>query len=168
MINFKDKIIWSLIILLILFAIGLSLVIIIKMGTEKGARDTERIQELKQVQSALESYYKQAKLYPQGTFFSIWDSNYSHNTNYWSGGEEPWSTAFYDALVGNGYLDSLPLDPANSEGGDENYLGDAPVTDQGYIYWSDNGQHYILGTNLEKGGVSPDNWGNYQIKGGKW
>ena len=132
------------------------------------ARDAKRIQDLKQVQFALELYYKQTKSYPQGTFFSVWDTNYGHATNYWSGGKFPWSTALYDALVGNGYLDSLPLDPINSEAGDGNFLRDGPSTDRGYVYWSDNRQRYLLGTNLEEDSASPDNWGNYQIKGGNW
>lgn len=172
MINSKNTIVGLLIILVVVAVIGLlvSVALINMKGTEgeEKARDAKRMQDLKQVQSAIELYYNQAKSYPQGTFFSVWDSNYGHTTNYWSGGEFPWSTGLYDALVKSGYLDSLPLDPVNSEGGDGNYLGDGPSIDRGYVYFSDNGQHYILGTNLEKGSVSPDNWGNYQIKGGSW
>lgn len=177
MINFKNKIVWLLIILLVFAVIGLLVSVALvnmkkvgteEVGTEEKTGDAKRMQELKQVQSAIELYYNQTGSYPQGTFFSVWDSNYGHTTNYWSGGEFPWSTALYDALVGNGYLGSLPSDPVNSEGGDGNFLGDGPSTDQGYVYWSDNGQRYLLGTNLEKGSASPDNWGNYQIKGGSW
>lgn len=171
MINFKNTIVGLLIILVVVAVIGLLAMVLVnmkKVGTKEETSDAKRMRELKQVQSAIELYYNQAKSYPQGTFFSVWDNIYGHTTNYWSGGEFPWSTALYDALVKNGYLDSLPLDPVNSEGGDGNFLGDGPFIDQGYVYWSDNGQRYLLGTNLEKDGVSPDDWGNYQIKGGNW
>lgn len=175
MIDFKNNTIRLLAVLFVIAVIigllvSLVLINMNKLGIKENANDVKRTQELKQVQSAIELYYKQAGAYPQGTFFSVWDSNYKHTTNYWSGGDESslWSTALYDALVKSGYLASLPSDPINSEGGDGNYLGDGAITDQGYIYWSDNGQHYILGTNLEKNGASPDNWGNYQIKGGSW
>jgi len=156
--------------LVVIAIIGLlsSIVLVSLQGARAAARDAKRQMELAQVQRALEMYYTQTGSYVVGTFFSVWDTNYGHTTNYWSGGNPPWSTAFYDALVGNGYFSSLPLDPVNREGGSGNYLGDGPPTDLGYVYWSDNGQRYILGTNLERGGVPSDWRGNYQIRGGNW
>jgi prepilin-type N-terminal cleavage/methylation domain-containing protein len=157
--------------LVVIAIIGLlASVVLVSLNTARAkARDAKRQAELNQVQLAIEMYYNQTGSYVTGTFFSVWDSNYGHTVNYWSGGNPPWSTAFYDSLVGNNYLGQLPLDPVNREGGSGNYLGDGPSTDQGYVYWSDNGQRYILGTNLETSGDPVINsWGNYQIKGGNW
>lgn len=137
-------------------------------GARKKARDAKRLQDLKQVQYALEQQYAQAGAYPIGTFFSVWDRNYSHATNYWSTGNPPANLTFYNALVVTGHMESLPLDPVNRETGTVSYLGDGPPTDTGYIYWSDNGQRYILGTNLEAGGGASATRGNYQFQGGNW
>lgn len=136
-------------------------------GARAKARDAKRRTELNQVSLALEQYYGQVGSYVSGEFFSVWDSNYSHSTYYWSGGNPPWSAAFYNALVGGGYMTKLPLDPGNKESGPTGYLGDGSPLDQGYIYSSD-GQKYILGTNLESGGGANNRLGNYQIKGGNW
>jgi prepilin-type N-terminal cleavage/methylation domain-containing protein len=156
--------------LVVIAIIGLlaSIVLVSLNSARAKARDAKRVSELKQIQTAIELYYDRANSYVVGDFFSVWDTTYSHSINYWSTGNPPASTALYDALVGNGYLNLLPLDPGNREGGAGNYLGDGPPIDQGYVYYSDNGQRYILGTNLERGGASPNYWGNYQIKWGAW
>jgi len=156
--------------LVVIAIIGLlaSIVLVSLNSARAKARDAKRVSELRQIQAALEMYYSGINSYVVGDFFSVWDTAYGHTTHYWSGGNPPWSTALYDALVGNGYLNTLPLDPTNREGGAGNYLGDGPPTDLSYRYYSDNGQRYILGTNLERGGASPDAFGNYQIKWGTW
>ena len=156
--------------LVVIAIIGLlaSIVLVSLNSARAKARDAKRVSELKQIQIALEFYYDRANSYVAGDFFSPWDTAYGHSINYWSGGNPPWSTALYDALVGNGYLNLLPLDPVNREGGAGNYLADGPPLDQGYRYYSDNNQRYILSTNLERGGASPDAFGNYQIRQGSW
>jgi hypothetical protein len=132
-------------------------------------RDFEREVTLHGLRVALEFSYKETGSYPIGTFFSVWDNDSGRTTNYWSRGNPPESTALYDALVDTGLFPSLLLDPINREGGDSNLLGDGPPIDQGYVYWSDNGQRYIVGTNLEKLRYisyiiyERPEYGNYQI-----
>ena len=156
--------------LVVIAIIGLlaSVVLVSVNSARAKARDAKRMEQLKQIQLAIEMYYSTSNAYVIGGFFSVWDTSYSHTTYYWSTGNPPANTAFYDALVGGGYLSLLPLDPINREGGTGNYLGDGAPVDQGYVYYSDNGQRYLLGTNLERGGAAPDNWGNYQLRVGSW
>ena len=56
MINFKDKILWLLVTILVIFGIGFLSITMVKIKTEEEARDKERVQGLKQVQVALELY----------------------------------------------------------------------------------------------------------------
>lgn len=153
----------ELLVVIAIIGILAGLIILGFNSVRKKARDAQRKSDLKQLQLALEEYFGQTESYPTGAFFSVWDYNYGHTTYYWSGGNPPWSTAFYDALVGNGYVPRLPLDPTNREGGAGNFLGDGPPTDLSYVYYSASGTSYILGTNLETGGVAPNWLGNYQI-----
>lgn len=150
--------------LVVIAIIGLlaSVVLVSMGGARAKARDAKRQQELDSISLAIELYYNKTESYPVGTFFSVW------NQDNWGDPNDPNKMAFYNNLVGNGFLGRLPYDPNNQEGGAGNFLGDGPPTDQGYIYYSNNGQRYILGTNLEGGGASPDNLGNYQIKVGSW
>lgn len=161
----KNRYGFTLIELLVVIAIiGLlaSVVLVSMQGVRLKARDARRQQDLSQIKLAIELSYNKTGSYVTGTFFSGWDMNT------WGHPFDPNKMAFYNALVGNGYLAKLPYDPVNQESEPGNSLEDGPPNDQAYIYWSDNGQRYVLGTNLESI-VGPTNWlGNYQIKGGSW
>lgn len=119
------------------------------------ARDARRKSDLHQVQNALALYYTTPGVYPVGTSFSTWGTD-------WSGIVGGNTINLYNALVGGAYIGSLPKDPVNQEGGTGNFLGDNAPTDQAYYYFS-NGVTYTLGTNLENGGGSATNAGNYQL-----
>ena len=121
--------------------------------SRRKARDAQRLNDIQQMQTALEIYYNHNSAYPIGTAFSSWASN--------------WDNAgccinLYNGLVGGKYIVSLPSDPINKEGGTGNYLGDNTPIDQAY-YYNSNGTTYVLGTNLEKGGGAASNAGNYQV-----
>jgi type II secretion system protein G len=119
------------------------------------ARDAKRKLDLKQTQNALTMYYVSNRAFPVGTSFSSWASD-------WSIPSWPPTINLYNGLVGGGYMNALPVDPINREGGIGNFLGDNAPTDQAYYYTSD-GSTYVLGTNLENGGGVASNAGNYQI-----
>ncbi len=150
--------------LVVIAVIGLlATIVLVALGpARERARDSRRKHDLHQVRLALEMHYDQTGSYVSGIFFSVW------NKDNWGHPADPNRMAFYNALIGNGFLPGLPFDPLNREGALGNFLGDGPPTDLGYVYHSVDGRNYILGTNLERGGPSPNNWGNYQIKGGSW
>lgn len=120
------------------------------------ARDAQRLNDMQQMQTALEIYYNHNGAYPILRGFSSWNS-------YWWGGT---GVNLSTSLVDGGYIKSLPADPVNKEnigGGTNNYLGDNAPIDEAYYYNSSDGITYILGTNLEKGGGAASNAGNYQV-----
>lgn len=117
------------------------------------SRDAKRKLDLKQMQNSLTMYYTSNSAFPIGTAFSSWASN-------WDNGG--CCINLYNGLVGGGYMNTLPADPINKEGGNGNFLGDNTPTDLAYYYYSD-GSTYVLGTNLESGGGAASNAGNYQV-----
>ena len=145
--------------LVVIAIIGLlaSIVMVSLNSARAKARDSRRMGDLKQVALALEMYYDTNGAYPTGNYFNPWCLNWGYNC----------ATELQDALAS--YLNKLPVDPVNKEAGAGNFLGDDAPTDQGYRYWCDNGQRYILGTNLEnvKGRThSANEYGNYEIRVG--
>lgn len=167
--------------LVVIFIIGLlaALVIVNVSSARVNARDTKRKADMRTMQSALDGYYYKNSSYPVGGFFSYWDVSYSNPTPYWGYAGPPTagkygSNILYNALVGNNYLASLPTDPTNtSSPTPDDYIGGRVPTLSdpftlayfAYLYYS-NGDGYILGTNLEQGGVPTSSCGNYQLKGG--
>ena len=141
------------------------------------ARDLERISTLHQIQNALEMYYADHGAYPQGLGFSVWDNfpdtpsvvhmNWRNN--------DPSRPKPMDALINGGYISRISDDPISTETFPAGpYLASGPPDDLGYIYCSVGDGHtscptyptnqtYVLGTNLESGGPSPDRYGNYQL-----
>ena len=96
-----------------------------------------------------------------------------HSTHYWSNMAPP-DTTLYGALVSNGLISALPDDPVNKVASvgpnlsSVTYLGAGAPTALGYIYYSPDGTHYILGTNMEvssDANVSTNLYGNYQLIG---
>ena len=156
----------ELLVVIAIIGIIATLVIVNLASARTKARDAKRVADLKQIQTAVEMLYDENKVYPGSAteqfFFSVWDKRD------WSSPStgDP-SGSFYGHLVTTGkFLSALPSDPINGEGGAENFLGDGPATDLGYVYYSSDGTAYILGTNLERGGAAPNTCGNYQLKGG--
>lgn len=162
----------ELIIVIIVIGILAAVSIIGYIGSQKTARDSQRKSDLSEVQEALAMYYTDKKTYPGAndrTFFTAWDAR--HNSDCWCDSVSDLPTASpakYDlrnALV-PGYIDKLPEDPINKEGGSGNLLGDGPTVDNAYVYGAANdGKSYVLGTNFENeaGNVTQDNIGNYHL-----
>ncbi|MEK7617294.1 MAG: prepilin-type N-terminal cleavage/methylation domain-containing protein, partial [Patescibacteria group bacterium] len=127
---------------------------------QKSARDARRRGDLHAIAQALEQYKAANGIYPgsSGQFFSCWNSQWAPSGN----------TAFYDVLVPK-YIQTLPVDPINKEGGIGNFLGDNSPTDLCYHYQATtDGTSFNLGTNLESDttvetGNDPQ-FGNYQVK----
>ena len=135
------------------------------------ARDAERIRTLHQIQIALEMYYADHGEYPPGTAFSVWD-NWTGYDN-WRNNDTTRAKPM-EELVAGGYISKINDDPINTESWPHGpYLESGPPDDLGYVYCSANrngncpayptSQTYVLGTNLEGGGPSPDRYGNYQL-----
>ena len=135
--------------LVVIAIIGLlaSVVLVALNGARLKSRDTKRQADLAQIVKALELYYSDNNAYVATTYFSSWDGASVCGTG--AGGA---NLTFCNALVPK-YMSLVPKDPVNIEGGAANYIGDAPPTDEMYMYYSYNGQSYILGTNLEKSGA---------------
>lgn len=147
---------FTLIELLVVIAIigVLASVILASLNTARGkGRDAFRKQSLTELRTALELYYDDHNAYPILDAYSPWnETTWGINGN----------TTFYNDIVPK-YMSSLPQDPSKSfESAPANYLGDGYPADRGFFYRSTDGQHFILGTNLENG--APANFaGSYQI-----
>ncbi len=102
------------------------------------ARDTRRMQDLRQIQTALEMYYSSHNAYPSGgagSDRSCWKNNEGYSSCHPLG-----------ALKDEGLLPQVPYDP-----GKNGYVGTGCGGAQFYSYWSD-GQRYLLGAVQESQG----------------
>lgn len=103
-------------------------------GARSSARDARRLQDMKQIQTALEMYYNNNGQYPEedGDGRGSWDNGDDGD--------------FLQTLVGQGYLSSTILDPAGTDRSSNDYKF-------GYSYYRYNpgdygctkGHYYVLG-----------------------
>jgi len=120
------------------------------------SRDTRRKSDLEATASALKQLLVDSSLTAGVT------TPYPVASGFMPTGVPALGTALSSTGV-NHYMDFLPKDPHNWQGGAFNSLGDGAPVDEGYIYAS-NGKSYILGTNLESITTTPpDDCGNYQL-----
>lgn len=112
------------------------------------ARDVRRIQDLKQIQIALELYFNDHGNYPvispdfNGAGFRVDTSNDGWGNN--SDGSGPLANSLPLTLVAEGYISELPLDPKNTSS------AISPFTAYGYTYVSNGGgSSYDLITTFE-------------------
>jgi len=104
-------------------------------GARMKARDTQRITELKQLQTALELFFNDNNRYPSGTFAGCWKPKVNWIPD---GANYNWST---------GYISKQPQDPIDNccwPWGNCGAEGEAGT----YEYWSD-GKKYLLAARLE-------------------
>ena len=94
------------------------------------SRDSKRIGDLKRIQSALELYFADFRVYPLSASWVIFDSSMINATNV--------------------YISDVPQDP-RGVGEYSNILcfGDSGINNYGYYYRSNDGAIYILGTVME-------------------
>lgn len=106
------------------------------------ARDAQRVSDIGQIRLALQLYYEDNENYPRVENDEVYSGEARWNTN---------TNSLYVALVGGGYLPSLPVDPINST--NLNYLD---ANNYNYVYetYSPNTYltNYDLAARLEKGG----------------
>ncbi len=98
------------------------------------ARDAQRVSNIGQIRLALQLYYEENESYPrvESAERHSGETNWNTNTN-----------PLYVALVGGGYLPSLPVDPVNSTG--LNYLNS---NNYNYVYETYNANTYLNGYDL--------------------
>lgn len=149
----------SMTIVAILATIGFT----IYSDVQKSARDAKRKSDLNAVAKALEQYKTANGSYPYSesgdNLYSCWDKS----DWYTQGSDTGTSGLLYTSLVTGNFIQSLPSDPINSQGGAGNYLAD--LDNLCYIYNSpSDGSTFNLGTNLELVKTSGGTYGNYQIK----
>ncbi len=121
----------------------LASVVLTSVNSARGkARDSKRKSELKQLSTALEIYYNVNQAYPIGFCIS------SYWWNCWGANGEP-------RLLPADYISTMPQDPSFFDG--NNACGAKDGT-RAYSYVSDNGQRYILATNLESVSTTDPNY----------
>ena len=109
----------------------LASIVIVSLNSSKGnARDTQRKQDLENIQGALEVYYSTNANYPVGTF----DSRQSSQ----------WATFTSDLSS----LFTPPIDPLNGAG------SGAMCSNCGEYYYVGTAQHYLISTYLESASES--------------
>lgn len=96
-------------------------------GLRQKTRDSQRISDLKKMQTALELYFADYRTYPV-----------SDGWTHISGSDE-----VSDALSGGGYINKMPTDPSFTSGGE-----DGCSSQVGYMYKSLGGG-YIITTQME-------------------
>ena len=123
--------------LVVIAIIGLlaTLAVVSLRGAQRSARDTKRIADIKQVQTATELFYSEAATYPTPASWALFIAD---------GGDDG---------IG-AYITQVPVDPQNGNGETGADLGAAAVpTDDHYVYtymFLDNGLEYVLSTKLEQ------------------
>jgi general secretion pathway protein G len=134
----------ELLVVIAIIGILASVILVALDSARVKARDARRVEDLQQIQTALEEYYDQYGYYPAGSEASDrseWVNNDGANANHPLG-----------ALKDAGYLSVVPYDPGKND-----YLNYPAQTGCGaaqmYAYWSD-GQHYLLGAVQEAKGTS--------------
>jgi prepilin-type N-terminal cleavage/methylation domain-containing protein len=150
----------ELLVVIAIIGILASIVLVSLNSARTKARDAKRLEQLTQIQTALEAYASSIGSYPVGTCFSPWDNSSSFYAP-WGCGTGT-TTPIWATMVAQGYITSFPDDPTNKESAPPNFLGDNAPSDQGYVYTS-NGTNYILGTNLETKTGTASDCGNYQL-----
>jgi len=130
--------------LVVIAIIGLlSSIVLVSLNSARGkARDAKRVSDLKQISLALELYYHDNGTYPIGSCIS---------SPWW----KCWGSAGEPRLLPATYIPIMPQDPSFKDN------GNACGADDGsrlYAYYSDNGQRYILATNLENISTSDPNY----------
>lgn len=129
--------------LVVIAIIGLlsSIVLVSMTGTRAKARDAKRLQEIKQINTALVLYYDRYESYPVGGAGSdrgCWINNEGYSSCHPLG-----------ALKDAGIMSRVPVDP-----GANTYIsGTGCGAAQFYAYWSD-GQNYLLASVLEEKGAT--------------
>ena len=129
--------------LVVIAIIGLlsSIVLVSMQGTRAKARDARRLQEIKQIQTALVLYYDRYEAYPVGGAGSdrgCWINNGGYSACHPLG-----------ALKDAGIMSKVPVDP-----GANTYIGGTGCgAAQFYAYWSD-GQKYLLASVIERNGTA--------------
>ena len=135
---------FTLIELLVVIAIIalLSSVVLASLNTARSkARDAKRLADLRQVQNALELYRNDNGQYPIASCIS---------SPWWN----CWGSSGEARLVPSTYLSNMPQDPLFGDFG-----GACSRPTDGsrlYAYYSDNGQRYLLVTNLERSVTASD------------
>lgn len=103
------------------------------------ARDAKRISDLRNMKTALESFYNDFNRYPNETWCdsSIGASSSDCPTMIANGNvQDGWDTSslFYQQFVGGGYVVDLPVDPINDEGYYYYYEPSNPDGNRGYWF----------------------------------
>ena len=89
----------------------LSSVVLSSLNTSRGkARDSVRVQTLKQMQRAIETYYIDNGAYPPAVDPADWNGGSAACVGAWFTASADW----IPGLVSGGYISSLPTDPQQS------------------------------------------------------
>jgi type II secretory pathway pseudopilin PulG len=123
----------------------LASIVLVSLNTAREkARDTRRLADLKQIQTALEMYYDDNGRYPPEAWCDSSIGSCGHSCPC---GGSSWneSSSFYTSFVGGGYVSELPEDPINNA---TYYYAYEPT--------NDGAQGYFFRARLEKTG---DWWG---------
>lgn len=108
------------------------------------ARDSRRIADLKQIQTALELYYDTYRAYPSTSATAA--NQAAHTIGTWGGTGNGNPASFLDELVTRDYMPSVVQDPTNASGA---WPWQGPTAVASYYFYMSNGQKYILGAWLE-------------------
>lgn len=116
--------------LIVVAIIGLlaTLAIVALTSAQQRARDTKRVADLKEIQTALELYWNDNNEYPDVPVLSTWED--------------------LGAELGP-YLSAMPVDPDNQEDQSYGYLVDTSTYDKYYVrVMMEDGSHEVFSTNI--------------------
>lgn len=159
--NLKTKLGFTLIELLVVITVIGILTAISTVSYSKvqaKGRDTQRINDLKKLQSALQLYYQDEGVFPTTGIANQWySSETGDNFPNGPGNDGNWIPASPAPLAPK-YIKQLPKDPKGGAG--STYSGDATCVDvkSSYVYRSDTGTGYAL---LSRCGSEAKTWDSY-------
>jgi type II secretion system protein G len=137
--------------LVVIAIIGLlaSIVLVALNGARSKARDTTRLADIRELQSALELYFNDNSTYPMVVCDSTPGSPYPDG--------QAWA-ACWSAVLPSQYIGKMPLDPINADGqyGYYYYGGTKPNANNCGYYGTGSASDYSISTRLENPGSVPN------------